>query len=157
MQILPRKRWLRWTLGVLIVLLTTGAAVYWYISTEKFADTKERKAAFTVNATDFIREFATNTDVANSKYKDQIIVVNGRVSEIEAADTTLNIKFIDTSNGSYAIFAFQEQYAAEAKSIRVGDSVSIKASFSSGIYSDILGTTAINFKRSTLTKTITTK
>ena len=52
---------------------------------------------------------------ANQKYKDKIITVNGRVSEIEAADTTMNIKIIDTASNSFIIFAFQEQYASEAK------------------------------------------
>ncbi|HET9431029.1 MAG TPA: hypothetical protein VFO70_07625, partial [Chitinophagaceae bacterium] len=79
-----------------------------------------------------------------------IITVNGKVSDIEAADTTFNIKFIDDSSGSYIIFDFQSQHANEARSVRKGDSVSIKGSCSGGIYSDILEATSVSFKRSTL-------
>ncbi len=132
------------------VLLAGAAAVYWYISTEKFADTKDRKAAFTVNALDFIREFEQDNESANQKYSGKILTVNGTVSETEAADTTLNIKFIDTTTGSYAIFAFQEQHLAEAKTVKKGDSVSIKGSFSAGVFSRLRKTTMISFQRCTL-------
>ncbi len=96
--------------------------------------------------------FQQNDSAANKKYTDKIITVSGTVSEIEAADTTLNIKFVDTATGSYAIFAFQQQHLAEAKTVKVGDSVSIKGSCSGSIYSEILQATAVTFKRSTLNK-----
>ena len=147
-----KRPWLKRLLIAGLVLVGIGAAIYWYIATEKFADTKDREAAFTVNALDFIREFEKNDSAANKKYADKIITVNGMVSEIEAADTTVNVKFVDTTSGSYAIFAFQEQYIAEAKSVKVGDSVSIKGSCSGGVHSEILGTEFITFKRCTLNK-----
>ena len=151
-MVFAKNPWFKRILIAALVLLLAGVAIYWYISTEKFSDTKDRKAAFSVNAVEFINEFHANATEANSKYADKIVAVNGRVAEVESADTTVNIKFIDTTTGSYAIFAFQEQHLNEAKTLKPGDSISIKGSFSSGIYSDILGITAINFKRSTLNK-----
>jgi hypothetical protein len=136
--------------GLVLVILFAG--IYWYYATEKYSDTKKVKSAYTVNATEFIKEFQNDPAAANTKYTDKIITVNGTVSEIEAADTTLNIKFIDTASGSYAIFAFQQQHAAEAKTLKVGDQVSIKGSCSGGIYIDILEATSISFQRSTLNK-----
>jgi len=147
-----KRPWLKKLLVAALILIGIAAAIYWYIATEKFADTKERKAAYTVNAIDFIREFEKDETAANKKYVDKIITVNGTVSEIEAADTTVNIKFIDTASGSYAIFAFQEQYVAEAKTVKIGDPVSIKGSCSGGVLSEILGTEFITFKRCTLNK-----
>ena len=149
-KIKKKKSWLKKLSVSLLALVIIVGGVYWYIATEKFADTKDRKPAFTVNALDFINEFQQNDSIANAKYADQIITVKGRVSEIEAADTTLNIKFTDTKTGSYAIFAFQQQHLAEAKTIKEGDSISIKGSCSGSIYSEILDATAINFKRATL-------
>jgi len=147
-----RPCWLkRLLIGILVVVLVL-AGVYWYVSSEKFSDTKERKAAYTVSAIDFIREFQQSHAAANQKYTDKIITVNGTVSEVEAADTTVNLKFIDTTTGSYAIFAFQQQHLAEAKAIKPGDSVSVKGSCSGGIYSEILGVESISFKRCTLNK-----
>lgn len=136
--------------GLALVLLFAG--IYWYYATEKYGDTKKVKSAYTVNAKEFIQEFQKDAAAANSKYTDKIITVNGTVSEIEAADTTLNIKFIDSASGSYAIFAFQQQHAAEAKTLQVGDQVSIKGACSGGIYIDILEATSISFQRSTLNK-----
>ena len=148
-----KRPWLKRLLISGIVLASIGAAIYWYIATEKFADTKDREAAFTVNAIDFIREFRKDDSASNKKYRKKIIAVNGRVSELESPDSaTVNIKFIDTTTGDYTIFAFQEQYLAEAKSVKVGDSVSVKGSCSGSIYSDLLDAYNIGFIRCTLNK-----
>jgi len=135
-----------------LTLAIVAAGIYWYVATDEFADTKDREASFTVNAVDFIREFEKDEAAANRKYKDQIITVNGRVSEIEAADTTMNIKIIDTTSNSFIIFAFQEQHLSEPKTVKVGDSVSIKGSFSAGVFSQIMEVVKIDFKRSALNK-----
>jgi len=138
-------------IGVL-VLIAVGGAVAWYILTEKFSDTSAQKADYSVNATDFIKEFEKSDSLANKKYIEKIITVNGTVSEVEAADTTANIKFVDSTNGSYIIFAFQQQHMAEAKQLKQGDKVSIKGSCSGGTYSEILGTEYISFKRCAINK-----
>lgn len=151
------KFFLKLSVGVrllitILVLLAAGAGIYWYVATDTFADTSDRKSAFTVKAADFISEFNTNDTAANKKYTDKIVTVSGRVSAVEAADTTVNIKFVDSTSGSYAIFAFQEQHLNEAKTVKPGDSISIKGSCSGGIYSMILGLHSISFKRCALTK-----
>jgi uncharacterized membrane protein len=147
----PWRKRILWSVLALVVI---GAGIYWYVATEKFADTNDRKAAYTVNAMDFIREFHANDSAANAKYRDQIITVNGTVSAVEPADSaTMNIKFVDTTTGSYVIFAFQEQHVAEAKTVKEGDIVSIKGSCSGGTFSEILGVEKIDFKRSALNKT----
>ena len=148
-----KRPWQKRLLISILILAGIGAAIYWYIATEKFADTKDREAAFTVNAIDFIREFRKDDSVSNKKYREKIISVNGRVSELESPDSaTVNIKFIDTTTGDYTIFAFQEQYLSEAKSVKVGDSVSVKGSCSGSIYSDLLDAYNIGFIRCTLNK-----
>ena len=156
MNMIASKRkmnpWLKRVLiGGLLLLLIGGAAV-WYIFNEKFTDTSERKAAFTVNAIDLIHEFQKSDSLANKKYAEQIITVNGRISELEAADTTINVKMVDTLTDAYIIFAFQQQHLKEAKQFKEGDSVSIKGSCSGGIYSEILETEFITFKRCAVNK-----
>ena len=138
-------------IGILVVAVTLFA-VAWYIFNDKYADTTERKAVYAVNAMDFIKEFEKNDSLANNKYTEQIITVNGTVSEVQQVDTTANIKFIDTTSGSYIIFAFQQQHLAEAKQLKEGDKVSIKGSCSGGTYSEILGTEYISFKRCAINK-----
>ena len=94
-----------------------------------------------------LRNFQQNDSASNKKYAEQIITINGRVTETEQADTTVNIKMADTATGSYIIFAFQQQDAANVKKVKQGDSISIKGSCSGGVYSNILETEFITFKR----------
>ena len=134
------------------VLLLAGGGFIWYIFTERFTDTAEVKADYTVRAIDFIKEFQQDLGLANKKYSEKIVVVNGTVSAVEAADTTANIKMIDSSSGAYIIFAFQQQHLAEAKQMKQGDEVSIKGSCSNGAFSTILETEYITFKRCAVNK-----
>lgn len=146
------KPWLkRILIGGLFLLLIGGIAI-WYIFNEKFEDTSKEPSAYTVSAMDFIKEFEKNDTLANKKYAEKIIIINGRVSEMEAADTTINIKMIDTTTDAYIIFAFQQQHRKAAKQLKEGDTVSIKGSCSGGAYSDILETEFITFKRCVLNK-----
>jgi tRNA_anti-like len=136
-----------------LVLFGAGSFVYKKVMTEEYADTKSGKADYTVDALPFIKSFESGDSSVNKKYREKIIVVRGRISEVEEVDSsTINIKFIDTINGSYINFAFQQQSLGEAKDLKEGDSVAIKGSCDGGEHSDILNVTAITFKRSTLDK-----
>ena len=146
-----RKKLKSIILAVIIVAFAFAGGI-WYVFTQKFTDTEKEKADYTINAFDLIKEFKNNDSLANKKYAEKIITVTGLVTEVEAADTTVNIKMADTTSGSYAIFAFQPQNLTEAKAIKEGDKVSIKGSCSGGAYSQILETEFITFKRCALTK-----
>src|SRR5688572_9231530 len=144
------KKTLKWLLIAGGSLLLIGLVVYFYFATLSHDDTASLKADYTVEAIPFIKEFEKDHKAANKKYAEKIIAVKGIVSATEPADTTMNIKMTDTTTGSYLIFAFQNQDMPEAKSIREGDLVVIKGSCSDGVYSEILGTWFISFKRSTV-------
>jgi hypothetical protein len=144
--------WFKRILFAIIILALLGAGVVWYVFNEKFSDTAHTKADYTLNAMDLIHEFERSDSLANRKYSEKIIVVNGTVSEVEGADTTVNIKMIEPASGSYIIFAFQQQHGHEAKTLKPGDQVSIKGSCSGGIHSKILDTEFITFKRCALNK-----
>jgi tRNA_anti-like len=145
------SRYKKWLIA-LFVLLLAGASVIYYLFTLKYDDTADVKADYTVNAPEFIKEFQQDMAGANKKYSEKIIVVNGMVSAIEAADTTANIKMMDTTTGAYIIFAFQQQHLQEAKQMKAGDRVSIKGSCSNGAFSNILDTEYITFKRCAVNK-----
>ena len=135
-----------------LILLIVGGLAAWFIFTEKFEDTKSQKADYTISAYQLIHEFQKADSLSNKKYAEKIMTIQGKVSEIENVDTSVNIKMTDTTNGSYVIFAFQPQHLSEAKSIHIGDIISIKGSCSGGAYSQILETEFITFKRCTLIK-----
>ena len=145
------KKVLKWSLITAGVLLLIGAAVYFYFATLTHDDTATLKAAHTVEAIPFIKEFEKDYKAANKKYAEKIIAVKGIVTETEQpVDTTMNIKMTDTTTGSYLIFAFQNKDMAKAKKIKQGDNVTIKGSFGDGIYSEIKEAYFINFQRSTV-------
>lgn len=148
-----RKWWLR------AALIVIGPICCWlgyeFLSGQVLRDhddTADVKSAYTVNGLEMIREFQANDSLANAKYSDQIVTVNGRASEVEVLnDSTVNIKINDTT-GSYLIFSFGDKEAVKAKDIKQGDSISVKGSCSGGEYSDILGVNFITFKRSIINK-----
>lgn len=142
--------WIKRILILVVIGIIAAAGIIWYIFTMKYDDTKDVAADFTVSAIPFINEFRTGEAAANKKYVEKIIVVNGSVSALEAADSIMNVKMIDPASGSYAIFAFQPQDIAATKALKEGDQVSIKGSCSGGTFSSILEVESISFKRCTL-------
>lgn len=143
------KKYKKWLLLAGTLVLIAGGFI-WYLFTLKHVDTAEVPADFTVHAMEFIGEFRQDMTGANKKYSEKIVEVNGIVSEIEFADTTANVKMIDTTSGAYIIFAFQQQHLADARTLQEGDRVSIKGSCSNGSFSNILETEYITFKRCAL-------
>ena len=152
MQSTEKKPRLKKFLIIITCLVVAGGIGIYLIFTEKFKDTGTQDAAYTISAETLIKEFQQNDSAANKKYAEKIIIVNGNIAEAEAADTTINIKMMDTLTGSYIIFAFQEQYIKAAKQLKVGEMVSIKGSCSGGTYSKILETEFISFKRCAVNK-----
>ena len=145
-----KKGWIKKAIiAFLLVVLLAGGA-FWYIMNETFDDTAATKSVYTVSAQDLINAYQTNDSLANATYREQIITVQGRVTEVEAADTTVNIKFTDPVTGSYLIFDFQSQHVEDAKVLQAGDSVAIKGSCSGNIYSMLRKAHMISFKRSVL-------
>lgn len=119
---------------------------------ETHQDTTKLKADFTVDAISLIREFTANDTAANNKYREKILEVNGNVSTAEhLADSSAVIQFADTT-GSYLAFSFDKDQYTRIKDIKAGDPLSVKGSCSGSIYSEILGTISISFKRSTINK-----
>ncbi len=117
-----------------------------------YDDTAGIKAEYTVTATGLIQEFAANDSAANHKYREKIISVNGQATEVQVqTDSTVHVKFADAT-GSYIIFSLDKDEYRNASLLKAGDAVSLKGSCSGSVYSDILGTTSISFKRATLNK-----
>ena len=150
MNISSKRNWIKKTLAIAGTLLLVGIGVIWYLFSKKYEDTATVKAEYSLPASQLLQEFKTNLAEANKRYTEKIVTVTGRVTEIESADTTVNIKMIDTTSGDYVIFAFQSQDMKAVKQIKEGDSVSLKGSCSGGEYSNILDAHFINFKRCTI-------
>lgn len=129
------------------VLALAGVAVAWYLFTLTFDDTATIQSDYTVQSDAFIKEFLADEKKANGKYTEKIISVSGLISSIEKVDSSFNIKMSDSTTGSYIIFALQPEQQSKATTLKEGDAVKIKGSCSGGIYSNILESESITFKR----------
>lgn len=152
----------KWFLKGGLVLATLAVTIFGFsmvskqaekkIFDEKFDSTENVKADYTITATGLLKEFMANDSAANKKYNEKVLEINGMVSAIDlAADSTSTIRFED-STGSYAIFSMEKDQIDKMKNIKAGDTVTVKGICSGSIFSDILGTTSISFKRSILNK-----
>ncbi|MEO5947174.1 MAG: hypothetical protein ABIP79_10200 [Chitinophagaceae bacterium] len=122
------------------------------VRAETYKTTDNVTADYTISSTEMLREFANADSLANSKYREKIILVYGNASQVERkSDSTATIRF-DDPNGSYIVFSFEKDQYKVIQNIKPGDVVSLKGSCSGSIYSEILGTTQISFKRATINK-----
>lgn len=152
----------RWILKAGLILGTIAATMIGFtivskqaekkIFDETFNPTDNVKADYTLSAGDMLKEFLTNDTASNKKYAEKVLEVSGTVAAVEpAADSTSTIRFED-STGSYAIFSMEKSQIDRVKNIKTGDVVSIKGVCSGSIFSEILGSTSVSFKRSILNK-----
>jgi|GEM_PF-230356 len=132
--------------------LGIGGGIAYYLFTEKFEDTKLVKAAHASSALAFLKEFQNNDSLANARYRNQIVELSGRISALEQADTSANLKINADGTGDYLIFDFQQEDAKETKKLQQGDSVTIRAACSGSSYSRILNSRSVQFQRATLIK-----
>ena len=146
------KSWIKKLLIIAIAVVVLGAIAVWYIFNEKFTDTLKVDASYNVDAQSLLKEFTENDTLANKKYVEKIITVNGIISEVETMDSTINLKITDTITNAYIIFAFQNEQIEKIKLLKEGDKVSIKGSCSGGAYIDIAEAESVNFKRCVLNK-----
>lgn len=122
------------------------------VMAETYQTTDNVKADYTISAVEMLNEFVKSDSLANAKYREKIVIVNGTASQVEKKnDSTTNIRF-DDPEGSYIVFSFEKDQYELVKDINPGDEVSLKGSCSGSIYSEILETIQISFKRSTLNK-----
>jgi tRNA_anti-like len=122
----------------------------YFIMNETYVATRDVKTDYTINAADLLKEFAGNDTATNKKYLDKTLLVKGNVAAVKiATDSSSTLQFED-STGSYIIFSLEKNEWNQVKNIKAGDAVSLKGVCSGSIFSEILGTTSVTFKRATL-------
>ncbi len=67
---------------VLIGICLVGFISYNYIMTGGARDLTTEKTDFVVNSKDIINEFTKNIDVANKKYLEKAVVIEGKVTKV---------------------------------------------------------------------------
>ncbi len=77
---------------VLIIVLVLGLALFgvYKYAYQSHRDIGKEEAAYTVQAKDIIKEFATNAEEATKKFLNQTVIVEGEVTEVEDKARTIN-------------------------------------------------------------------
>ncbi len=141
-----------WILAGPVFVFISFLVIEKYLMGKTYDDTNNVKADYTITASELLTEFAVNDSAANKKYREKIVSVSGVASHVEvAADSTVTIKFIGTTN-HYIIFPLDKSLFERSKNLAAGQTVSLKGSCSGSSYSMILDSTSIDFKRTTFNK-----
>lgn len=152
----------KWILKAGLVLVTAVVTIVGFgiagkqaekkIFDEEFDSTENLKADYILTARGLLQEFSANDSASNKKYLEKVLEVNGSTTAAKLAeDSTGTIRFED-STGSYAIFSVEKSQYEKMRELKAGDEVSVKGVCSGSIFSEILGTTSITFKRSVINK-----
>ena len=144
----PLKKFL--TVALIFAIFAVALTVYYL--TKEYKDTRNVKADYTLTANELFQAFQKNDSSANKNYTEKILEINGIISAVEKADTVFNLKMTDSATGSFINFALQRDENLKESDIHAGDKVTVRGSCSGAIYSEILETRAINFKRCILIK-----
>lgn len=109
-----------------LFLLAVGVVCGLYLYNQKPPDTREEKAEFEITATDLVRQFATNEEVANRKFVDKVLIVSGIIDQIQftAAEASVMLSSGDPMSGVTCSFYSDE--IATLKDLRQGKQVRIK-------------------------------
>lgn len=84
------------TLIILALIIIAGITSYFYVYRDH-RDIGTETATFTVDASDFASEFSKDYEAVIEKYLNQVVIVNGKVSEVE--DMAVSI-----DNSVYCLF-----------------------------------------------------
>jgi len=113
-----KKRGLLIALALLATLLIGG---YFFINAPK-AGLKSAKAAYSLTADDLYAEYAADEDAGNKKYIDQVLQVDGPISEILTDENQAMVLILKTPESEGGVMCTLEKEA----DLSVGDEVSVK-------------------------------
>jgi tRNA_anti-like len=116
---------------VVILVVAAGVAIYgWQEYNRKNEDLSGAKAKYSVEATQLISEFNQNDSAANARYLGQVVAVNGMVKGMEKDEEgRFTLVLGDTTDMSSVRCALDSTHAADATTLRRGESVKVRGAF----------------------------
>src|ERR1035437_300852 len=126
-----KNKILKYGIWVVLIGLLAGICIAIYMFNKPKRDISNTKPEYTVTAEQLLTEFTKNEQAANAKYLSEsggkVIQVSGIVAEIDQkGDTTLTISLKGLSDSQRINCSMEKTGIPEAKSLKVGDKVSIK-------------------------------
>ncbi len=129
------KRKPAWTLLLLVVITAAGFALYYYY--KKPPDIRKAAAHYETTAPALLADFNQNESTANAKYLDQVIIVEGTISNVELNGESPAV-FLETGDPMAAVTcSFYNTESAALKSLKTGTTIKIKG-VCTGMLTDIV-------------------
>ena len=128
---------------ILIVIILAIAIGGWYAYSEynrTNVDLQDKKAEFTLNATELISSFEKDSATANKQYVDKIIEVSGRVKKIDAEGNPVVISLGQEGVMSTVQCSMDSTHANDYKIVKKGTMVTIKGMLNGAISDEMFGT-----------------
>ncbi len=129
------KRKTIWALLLLVVIAAAGFALYSYY--KKPPDIRKAVAHYETTAPALLADFNKNESTANAKYLDQVVIVEGTISNIELNGESPAI-FLETGDPMAAVTcSFYNTESAALKSLKTGTTIKIKG-VCTGMLTDVV-------------------
>ncbi|MBW6489947.1 MAG: OB-fold putative lipoprotein [Lentimicrobium sp.] len=123
---------------LLIVGLLIGLSTAYYMFNKPHRDTQSAKTDFTVTSTQIVQEYLENNAAANEKYlsddgDSKILEITGTVNNISEDFNGLVVILLKSENDKAGVScSFTEETNDRAKTLRIGQTVTIKGVIRSG-------------------------
>lgn len=137
---MKKKKIIKYALLALLVLGGAAALYIWKEYNRTHKDTASLKPDYTVEATDFIREYQANEQASNKKYWDKVVKVRGRVKQLSRDERGFcTILLGDTASMSSVRCSIDSAHTQEARSIQENAVIAVKGICSGFTNDELLG------------------
>ncbi len=108
--------------------LLCGFGVYLYVFHKPHRNVGSEKPAFTLTASELIKEFSEKEDVTYKLYGDKALQVTGKIADIAKKGNDITVILEDKSSGVSCSFEAEyfQKNAEKINAMKVGDDVTVK-------------------------------
>jgi hypothetical protein len=128
-------------LPIVLVLALLGGGYGYMQWNKKHADVAAAKSDVAISPSDLLKEFNEDENLANSKYLDKVIEVEGTVKSINTVDVGGSVS-LDTGD-EMASVTCEFENASDVVGVKVGDKLRVKGLCSGKLIDVVLNRSAI--------------
>ena len=123
---------------LLLVLVSAGLGFGWYLYNKRPLDIREQHAQMEITAGDLLRSFQQDEVAATRKYVDKVLIVSGKVSNIQFNSMGLPTVFLGAGDSLASVAcSFYGSEFDNVKEIRPGTFIRVKGNCT-GILMDVV-------------------
>ena len=113
---------------LVIIGLVCGFGVYMYVFHKPHRNVGNEKPAFTLTASELIKEFSEKEDVTYKLYGDKALQVTGKIADITKKGNEITVILEDKATGVSCSFEaeYYQNNEAAINALKVGDPLTVK-------------------------------